>query len=100
MSSAVVPAFEPVFDGGEAGIIVVCAEDSAPPIDSLDAIEDHLVPVKNNGGDGSAVHQNCLEQRQAISDAGAVVVAGNERTGSFRAGDSAVGPSKQAAITC
>src|SRR5690348_6707663 len=100
MSSAVVPAFEPVSDGGEAGIIVVCADDSAPPIDSLDAIEDHLVPVKNNGSDGSAVHQNCFEQRQAPSDAGAVVVAGNERTGSFDAGNPAVGPSNQAAISC
>lgn len=57
-----------VFDGGEAGIIVVCADDSAPPIDSLDAIDD-LVLVKNNGSDGSAVHQNCLEQPQAPSHA-------------------------------
>src|SRR5437870_3115013 len=99
MSSAVVPTFESMFDGGEAGIIKVCADDSAPPIDSLHAIE-HLVPVKNNGSDGSAVRQNCLAQRQAISDAGAVVVAGNERTSSFDAGDPAVGPSNQAAITC
>src|SRR5512133_770229 len=95
MSSAIVPTFEPVY--AEADIIVEHAGDSAPLIDSLD-LDALVVHAKNNGSDGSAVHQNSLVWRanRAKSDAGPVVVTGNEVSCSFDLGAPAVGPSDQA----
>src|SRR5436190_21738909 len=94
MSSTVFPTLEPVC--AEMIGWLVSADDSAPIIDSLDLNDAAVVHVENNGSDGRATHQNSLV-RQVKSDAGPLVVAGLEETCSFDMGDSAVGPSNQAA---
>src|SRR5439155_23078985 len=98
MSSAVVPTLEPVLaaEARRPGSIDVYADDSDPLIDSVEQLDAVVVHVENNGSDGSAVHQNSLVC-QVKSDAGPVVVAGLEPTGSFDRGDPAVGPSNQTA---